>query len=177
MDEVLGEIRMFAGTYAPPNWALCAGQSLSISGNEDLFALLGTMYGGDGASCFKLPDMRGRIPMGDGTGPGLTTRQQGAMPGTETVTLATNEIPSHTHYFMVSTDVATYSTPIAGNHVGNTDTAYLYQDYASTMASKMRAVKSSCLSNAGQNYSHNNIMPCLCVNFIICTRGIYPQES
>src|SRR5215213_5859350 len=96
-DPYIGEIRMFAGNFAPRGWALCNGQLLSISQNTALFSLLGTMYGGNGQTTFALPDLRGRVPLHFGQGPGLSNYVEGEVGGTETVTLTTGEMPSHNH--------------------------------------------------------------------------------
>ena len=97
MEGTIGEIRGFGGNFAPRAWAFCNGQLLSIAQNQALFSILGTTYGGDGRTTFGLPDLRGRMPIGAGTGPGLSTRKLGARSGTDTVTLTRNQIPSHTH--------------------------------------------------------------------------------
>ncbi len=97
MEGMIGEIRGFAGTFAPRSWSLCYGQLLAISANSAMYAILGTLYGGDGRSSFGIPDMRGRVPIGEGTGPGLTTRVQGFGAGAETHLLQISEMPVHTH--------------------------------------------------------------------------------
>lgn len=97
MDEYIAIIKMFAGNFAPRGWMFCNGQILPINQYTALFSLLGTTYGGNGQTTFALPDLRGRFPLGTGSGPGLTPRTLGEMAGTETVTLNTNEIPSHSH--------------------------------------------------------------------------------
>src|SRR5215213_8842465 len=97
MEGTIGEIRMFAGTFAPRNWAFCAGQLMSISQNTALFSILGTTYGGNGQTTFALPDLRSRVPVGSGQGPGLSNISLGEVSGTETVTLLTTQMPAHTH--------------------------------------------------------------------------------
>ena len=101
-EPFVGEIRMFAGNFAPRGWAFCDGQLLATSQNDALFSLLGTIYGGDGRTTFGLPDLRGRIPVHAGTGPGLSPRRLGAKAGAEKVTLTVNELPSHTHDLVAS---------------------------------------------------------------------------
>lgn len=113
-DPFVGEIRMFAGDYAPEGWALCNGQLLSVSQYQTLFALLGTTYGGDGSSTFALPDMRGRLPVHFGQGTGLTPRTLGASGGSETVALSTAQMPSHGHTMQASADPASTTDP-SGN--------------------------------------------------------------
>ncbi|MDF1642497.1 phage tail protein, partial [Thalassolituus oleivorans] len=102
-EPFVGEIRMFAGNFAPRGWAFCDGQLMAVSQNDALFSLLGTVYGGDGRTTFGLPDMRGRLPVHQGQGPGLSLRRLGARYGEENVTLTVNEIPPHSHGFMAST--------------------------------------------------------------------------
>ena len=106
-DYFLGEIRMFGGNFAIKNWAFCNGQLMSIAQNTALFSLLGTTYGGNGIQTFALPDLRGRIPMGQGNGPGLTPRIIGEVGGTEPVTVTLNQMPMHSHAFSVTADAAT----------------------------------------------------------------------
>ena len=96
-EPFVGEIRMFAGNFAPQGWAFCDGQLLSVNQNDALFSLLGTIYGGDGRTTFGLPDLRGRLPMHAGTGPGLSPQRMGSMGGQENVTLTVNEMPAHSH--------------------------------------------------------------------------------
>ena len=107
----VGEIRMFAGNFAPVGWTLCNGQLLSIADNDVLFQLIGTTYGGDGQNTFGVPDFRGRVPMHFGSGPGLSTRQIGEMAGVETVTLTSNQVPSHTHGVQATTNQGNVSAP------------------------------------------------------------------
>ncbi len=107
----IGEIRMFAGNFAPAGWMLCAGQTLPISEYEVLFQLIGTTYGGDGQETFNLPDLRGRVPIHMGTGPDGTTYQQGEMGGVEEVTLTVQQIPNHNHALLASTAEGTQNSP------------------------------------------------------------------
>src|SRR5688572_5778483 len=96
-EPMIGEIRMWAGNFAPKNWALCNGQILAIASNTALFSILGTTYGGNGTTTFGLPDLRGRVPLGQGQGPGLTPRSLGEIGGEESVVILTSEMPAHTH--------------------------------------------------------------------------------
>src|SRR3954447_15423241 len=107
----IGEIRMFAGTFAPAGWALCQGQPMSISENDALFTLIGTTYGGDGQNTFNLPDLQGRIPLHHGQGAGLQNYIMGEAAGVESVTLTTNQIPTHTHAYAASTAAGTDNNP------------------------------------------------------------------
>ena len=113
-EPFIGDIRMFAGNFAPRNYALCDGQLVAISQNNALFSLLGTMYGGDGRTTFGLPEMRGRIPVHAGQGPGLSPRTWGQKAGTENVTITVNQLPSHTHDLKGTTATATFGVSVQG---------------------------------------------------------------
>ncbi len=118
-DYFIGEIRLFAGNFAPRDWAFCEGQIMSIAQNTALFSLLGTQYGGNGQTTFALPDLRGRVPMHQGQGPGLSPRDIGEVSGSETVTLLSTQMPAHSHALRASTTAAAGSTP-AGALLGAT---------------------------------------------------------
>jgi microcystin-dependent protein len=175
-DPFVGEIRMFAGNFAPRSWAFCDGQLLAVSQNDALFSLLGTIYGGDGSTTFALPDMRGRLPVHQGTGPGLVQKSLGAKYGTERETLTTNQLPAHTHLFNATADIASSSSPsnnvIAGQSDG--DTLYVANP---TDTSKIQSFHGNTLTSTGGSQSHNNMMPSLCVHFIIALFGIYPSRN
>jgi microcystin-dependent protein len=171
-DPFIGEIKMFAGTFAPRSYALCDGQLLAISQNDALFSLLGTTYGGDGRTTFGLPDMRGRIPVHQGTGPGLSPRPIGQKSGAETVTLNSNQMPNHGHGIMKgSTDTAT-AKPAGGNVFAATVSSDIYRDDEINVPLAADAV-----SQKGSSQSHSNLMPFLCVNFIIALFGVYPSRN
>jgi microcystin-dependent protein len=160
---------MFAGNFAPRSWALCDGQLLAISQNEALFSLLGTTYGGDGRTTFGLPDLRGRIPIHEGTGPGLSPRNLGAKSGQEKVTLTANQLASHNHPLKASTDAGGESSP-AGNVTGESPSLDIYAEENPTVA-----LSPAAIAGVGGSQSHNNIQPFLCVNFIIALVGIFPS--
>ncbi|MEJ2043078.1 MAG: tail fiber protein [Reinekea sp.] len=170
-DAYVGEIRLFAGNYSPRLWGLCDGGTLPISDYQDLYAFIGTTYGGDGRINFNLPDFRGRLPVGQGTGPGLTPRLQGQSYGYETVAIDTQQMPTHTHVLNVSDDHATESVPSSsstvakGLHFVNSIDAGL----SGNMASKV-------ITENGEGLEHPNMMPSLAINFIICLKGIFPQK-
>ena len=172
-DPYVGEIRMFAGNFAPRGWAYCDGQLLSIPSNDALFSLLGTIYGGDGRTTFGLPDMRGRIPLHQGTGPGLTNRKIGAKSGQEDVTLTLNTLPAHNHAFQASVAPADSGYP-AGQVIANTEPASVYNNAAPDTSTAMPA---TTVENTGANQPHTNIMPFQCVHFIIALIGVYPSRS
>ena len=170
-DGYVGEIRMFAGNFAPRNWAFCDGQLIAVSQNESLFSLLGTIYGGDGRTTFALPDMRGRVPGHQGTGPGLTGRAIGHKFGQEHVGLSTNTLPAHSHRFMASTETGNEDSG-AGNYVAGSATNGIYRAGVPTDAMSSQAV-----SQKGGSQSHDNIMPTATINYIICLCGTYPSRS
>ncbi|MBR9764905.1 MAG: phage tail protein [Rhodobacteraceae bacterium] len=169
-EPYVGEIRMFAGNFAPKGWAYCDGQLLAVSQNDALFSLLGTTYGGDGRTTFGLPDMRGRIPLHLGSGPGLTTRREGSKAGGETVTLTIAEMPSHSHGLSANTSAATAESP--SDHVlaaGVGINMYSGEPLNAPLAPGV-------IDHFGGSRSHSNLMPTLCVHFIIALFGIYPSR-
>jgi microcystin-dependent protein len=171
-EPFLGEIRMFGFNFAPVNWALCAGQLMSISQNTALFALLGTMYGGDGVTTFALPDLRGRVPLGVGQGPGLSNYNQGQQGGEENHTLITQEMPQHTH--QVSASQASDATTPLNNFLGD-DSRNPVNVYNTTSDGTL--MNARMLSVAGGSLPHNNMQPYLCINFCIALQGIFPSRS
>ena len=175
-DPFVGEIRMFAGNFAPRSWAFCDGQLLAVSQNDALFSLLGTIYGGDGRTTFGLPDLRGRVPLHAGQGPGLTNRRLGSKGGSETVTLTTNQIPSHRHTLS--------ATPNAGDSMSPVNKVPALTPLASGAGRPWYSdetpdtqMSSTAFTNSGGSRSHINEMPTLCVNFIIALFGIYPSRN
>lgn len=162
----VGEIRMFAGNFAPAGWMFCEGQLLPISENETLFNLIGTTYGGDGQSTFGLPDLRGRVPIHQGGG--FTLAETG---GVEQVTLTVNQIPAHSHPFLASQNTSQDTSP-AGKAVGQTGSAFLYiQDQPDSNLSPQ------AITTVGGNQPHENFQPYLCVDFIISLFGIFPSPN
>lgn len=162
----VGEIRMFAGNFAPAGWMFCEGQLLPISENETLFQLIGTTYGGDGQSTFALPDLRGRIPLHQGNG--FILAETG---GAEEITLTVSQIPAHTHPLLATTSTATL-TDAGGNVPAQTQTFDLYQ---STPGNINMAAQS--ISAVGGSQPHTNFQPYLCVDFIISLFGIFPSPT
>ncbi|HEU0082152.1 MAG TPA: tail fiber protein [Bradyrhizobium sp.] len=162
----VGEIRIFAGNFAPAGWMFCEGQLLPISENETLFNLIGTTYGGDGQSTFGLPDLRGRIPLHFGNG--FTLAETG---GAETVTITVPQMPSHTHPLLASTNAA--DSPNVQNDLPATGLiSQLYYVSAPDTNCSPQAVTS-----VGGNQPHNNFQPYLCVNFILSLFGIFPSQT
>lgn len=167
-EPFVGEIRMFAGNFAPRGWAFCDGQLLAVSQNDALFSLLGTVYGGDGRTTFGLPDLRGRLPIHAGHGPGLSERRLGAKGGTEAVTLIVNQLPSHTHTVMGANAGTAQSSPVVNLPGSGRVQMYGPLDREGAFG--------PAISTIGGSRSHTNLMPFLCVNFIIALFGIYPSR-
>ncbi len=170
-EPFAGEIRMFAGTFAPRGWAYCDGQLLAVSQNDALFSLLGTIYGGDGRTTFGLPDLRGRIPLHQGTGPGLSARRLGSKGGGEKETLTTNQLASHTHDWNANTAAGNTAAP-AGKVTAQTSAPNIYRNEI-----QQTDLASTTIANTGGSQPHNNMMPTLCINFIIALFGIYPSRQ
>jgi microcystin-dependent protein len=163
----VGEIRIFAGNFAPAGWMFCDGQLLPISENETLFQLIGTTYGGDGESTFALPDLRSRIPIHQGSG--FILAETG---GAEEITLTVNQIPAHTHPFVGSTNVSQDTSP-SGKVVGQASGGILnyIQDVPDTDMSP------NAVTTVGGSQPHTNLQPYLCVNYIISLFGIFPSPT
>jgi microcystin-dependent protein len=170
MTPYVGEIRIFAGNFAPAGWMFCDGSVISISEYETLFNLIGTTYGGDGQNTFAMPDLRGRLPIHQGTGPGLSTLTIGETGGLEQVTLTIPQIPAHSHPLLASADIPTGSSP--DNSVTGQAAAKFYR--AGTAALAMNAAS---VTSVGGSQPHNNMQPYLCVSFIISLYGIYPSPT
>jgi microcystin-dependent protein len=163
----VGEIRMFAGNFAPAGWMFCEGQLLPISENETLFQLIGTTYGGDGESTFALPDLRGRIPLHQGSG--LILAETG---GAEEITLTVQQIPAHGHPFLGSTNLAQDANP-QGKVVGQIGGGALPYIQDSTDAN----MSPQAIGSVGGSQPHTNFQPYLCVDFIISLFGIFPSPT
>ena len=171
-EPFVGELRMFAGNFAPRGWAFADGQLLAVSQNDALFSLYGTTYGGDGRTTFGLPDLRGRVPIHAGSGPGLTPRSLGSKSGAETVTLTTAQLPSHAHAWPATNSAATERDP--GGHVpaAAAGTARAYGTTGTAITLSPDVVEST-----GGSSPHTNIQPFLCVHFIVALTGIYPTRN
>jgi microcystin-dependent protein len=177
MDGTIGEIRLFAGNFAPRNWAFCQGQLLSIAQNTALFSILGTTYGGNGTTTFALPDLRGRVPVGAGAGTGLPNITLGEMAGAASLTLLTANLPAHSHLLMASNQPGASSEP-----AGNFPAALADQGGSGTpnfgyLASFNTSMHPQAIAPAGGNAPISLMQPYLGMNYIICLMGAYPSRS
>lgn len=204
MEGTMSEIRIFAGNFAPRNWAFCNGQIISIQSNQALFSLLGTIYGGNGTTTFGLPDLRGRTALGAGQAPGLSAYTLGEVLGTPTVTLNSSTMASHPHTSVVA-QAATGGTGTAtlqavptggqaapgGNYIGSDATGvtkpFAHPTAGTAVPMAANAITTSnlvvpsptvtAITSTGNNLPHNNIMPSIAINYIICLLGIYPSRN
>jgi microcystin-dependent protein len=164
-DPYIGEIRMFAGDYAPRGWLRCDGSLLAISDNEALYVLIGTTYGGDGQSNFALPNLSGRIPVGRSPG-----RPEGHAAGVESVTLTTSQMPQHSHRARGATSAASATSP--SNAVWATSSATPY-----TTGTPLAGMSPAAITPAGGSQPHSNMPPYLAVHYIIAVEGIFPTQN
>jgi microcystin-dependent protein len=170
-EPFIGSIVLFCGNFAPKGWATCDGQLLSIAQNSALFSILGTTFGGNGQTTFALPDLRGRVPLHPGSGPGLSPYPLGASLGVESVTLSAPQMPAHNHGFSVACSDGAPSTPSpVGAVMANQDQTPFY---AASGTSVMAAGTSTTV---GGSQPHENRQPVLAINFIIALEGIYPSR-
>ena len=189
-DALLASIILFAGNFAPRNWAFCNGQLLAISQNTALFSLLGTTYGGDGRTTFGLPDLRGRVPISQGTGPGLPTYRLGQRSGQATHVLTNLELPSHNHAATatvtgnVSIGVNNEGSDTAnpdGAHLGGTGSNIIYNEEDATHllggVSAAGLGVNVAIGNDGGSQAHNNMQPYLAINYIIAMQGTFPSRN
>jgi microcystin-dependent protein len=170
-DQYLGEIRMVAFNFAPYGWALCNGQTLSISQNTALFSLIGTYYGGDGVTTFQLPNLQSRVAIHQGQGVGLSPYVIGQQGGTENVTLNTQQMPQHNHTVAVL-GVNGGSNKATNNYLADSTGGNVY-----TTGPTNGTLNANAVSFAGSNQPHANIQPYLCITFVIALTGIYPSRN
>jgi microcystin-dependent protein len=166
-DPFIGEIKIVGFNFAPRGWAFCNGQILSIAQNTALFSLLGTTYGGNGQTTFALPDLRGRVPIHPGQGPGLSNYTQGQLAGSETVTLLSTQMPAHTHTVNASTQSDITGNPTSNFPAGGAS----YDTTANT------TMDPAMIGNSGGNQPHSNLQPYLAINFCIALEGIFPSRN
>jgi microcystin-dependent protein len=179
-DPTLGEIRIFAGTKPPRGWLFCDGSKLPIATNTALFSLLGTIYGGDGRKSFMLPDMRGRIMIGNGAGTGLTPCALGETGGHETIAMSADAVPKHSHQVLAASAAADSQSPALASFGTVASDALLYVDTAKPTLMPRRQFSSTAIGPSGGSGSpepHDNIMPSVAINFIIAAQGVYPSHN
>jgi microcystin-dependent protein len=170
-EPFVGEIIMFGGNFGIRGWALCDGQLLAVAQNSALFSLLGTAYGGDGRTTFGLPDLRGRVPLHQGTGPGLSPRAIGAKIGAEQVGLSANEMPAHNHGFIAKREPTLNLGP-DGGLVGEPSNDNIFGPGAPP-----DTLDASAVGDSGSGNQHPNLMPTQCVSFQIALVGVYPSRN
>jgi microcystin-dependent protein len=167
-DPFVGEIRIFAGNFAPLDWALCNGAIMAISQNETLFNLIGTTYGGDGQQTFAVPDLRGRVPIHTGSS-GASDYVLGQSGGRESVTLTNNQLPAHNHLLPASSASGTSTSP-----AGNVPAAWGSNQYSDAPPT---GAMGAAVQPAGASLPHDNMLPFLGINFIISLFGTFPTQS
>jgi len=178
MDEFLAIIKMFGGNFAPRGWALCNGQILSIAQNTALFSLLGTTFGGNGQTTFALPDLRGRVPIHPGQGPGLSPYSLGQQAGSESITLTLSSLPPHSHTLIANASAQANIANPTGNFLSvgkvpsSSETINMYSNAAGT-----NPLNAASITPVGGGQPVPIIQPYLCVNFIICLEGIFPSRN
>jgi microcystin-dependent protein len=170
-DPFVAEIRIFPFNFPPKGWAFCNGQLIPISQNTALFALLGTVYGGDGKSTFALPDLEGSAAMHPGQGSGLSLRDLGQIGGSETISLLVSEMPAHTHTLRGSIDPGDNTVPAPTMSLGQSVGAFVYVN--GPIDSQLAP---QALPPAGGSLPHNNMQPYLTLNFNIALQGVFPQR-
>jgi microcystin-dependent protein len=173
-NPFVAEIRIFAGNFAPTGWATCDGQLLPISQNTALFSLLGTTYGGDGKSTFALPNLQGSAPLQQGQGPGLSLRDLGEIGGEQSVTLLQTEMPAHNHTAMAASGTG---QPDPTNNAWASGAKGFGNIYSPSVNASNVQMSPAALSINGSSQPHNNMMPYLCLTFIIALQGVFPPRS
>lgn len=169
-EPFIGQIVGFGGNFAPRGWAFCNGQLLSIAQSTALFSILGTTYGGNGQTTFGLPDLRGRVPVHWGQGPGLSPYTLGQVSGTETVTLISTQMPVHNHALLASNEDAGAKNPTGQVLATTTTSAYVATPIDTTM-------NPASIGAAGGSQPHNNLQPYLAISFIIALEGFFPSRN
>lgn len=173
-NPFIGEIRLFGFPRIPNGWLACNGQSVPIAQNEPLYSVIGTTYGGDGATNFNMPDLRGRVAIGQGTGQSLPSYALGQPGGQEQHTLIEAEMPTHSHSLMSSTATATSAAPGVTVHIATDSSGNFYAPIANAAP---YATMAPCVTTAGNSVAHDNMMPTVVANYCICTQGIFPSSG
>lgn len=192
-ETFLGEVKMFAGNFAPRGWALCQGQLLPISQNDALFSILGTIYGGDGRTTFALPDLRGRAAIGPGNGPGLSTYREGSQGGRENITLTVSNMPSHSHAATFTQTSGVTTTPAVAEEansddptnnslaipsIGGANKIYSSDTPDANLSNGTVSVEGNInILNNGSQLPFDIRTPYLGINYIICLEGLYPSRN
>lgn len=183
MEGYISEVRMFAGNFAPRSWMFCQGQLLAISQYDVVFALIGTTYGGDGQTTFGLPDLRGRVAVHTGQGPGLSNYVLGQMSGSETNTLLATNVGGHSHAVtgnagvQAATGDGQAAAAVNNFPAGNGDAIYGTATDNTAMAPASLAGVTVAVQTPSGNQPVNNLMPYTAMNFIICVEGIFPSRN
>ena len=174
MEPYIGEVRLFAGTFAPKGWAFCDGSQLSVALSDALFSLIGTTYGGDGSEYFNLPDLRGRVPIHQGTLSGFAgfSYSPGDSGGAEKLPLTADQIPAHTHALTVTTVPGTAATPALNLIATPPDSFKMFRETSGSTAFNAGAV-----STFGMGTAHNNMQPFVAINYIIAVDGLWPPQG
>ncbi|MDX8392524.1 MAG: tail fiber protein [Mariprofundaceae bacterium] len=170
-DPFVGQISLFAGTFAPRGYAFCDGQLMAINQNQALYSLIGNTYGGDGRTTFALPDLRGRIPVHQGQGPGLSKQALGQHGGVEGVTLDVDQMPAHTHAIQAANSAAKATTP-TNNVLAESD-----EELYNAPGEALVDMNTEAIVRTGGSQSHSNMMPFLGLHFIIATTGLFPSRN
>lgn len=180
-EPYMSQITMFGGNFAPKKYAFCNGQLMSIQQNAALFSLLGTTYGGNGTTNFALPNLQSALPLGWGQGPGLSNYVLGQAGGSQQVTLNQNDVPPHTHFWMASTNPsATTSASIQNTFVTGTPpsaSAAFYCNPGVTPPLIPHTMAPGAVGPSGGSLPHNNLMPSLCITFVIALQGVFPSRN
>lgn len=180
MDEYLGIVKLFAGTFAPKGWAFCDGSLININQNTALFSILGTTYGGNGTTNFALPDLRSRVPVGAGNGPGQPPVVPGQMAGSASVTMTTAQLPAHSHAQMVSTQYGTglpNNTQILAVPEGTTANGESVTIQAFGPVSGLTTLAPNSIGPTGNNQPLDIMPPYTGMNYIICVQGLFPPHN
>jgi microcystin-dependent protein len=176
-EPYIGQIIMFGGNFAIRGYAMCDGQLLPISQYNALFAILGTTYGGDGRNTFGLPDLRGRVPIHPGNGPGLSPYRLGQSGGVEQVALNVNEIPAHNHPATANALNGPGNSNVAAGNVWAKDLGTQSATYSNATANAPMGSSALTIGNAGGSQPHTNVQPYRCVNFLIALQGLFPPRN
>jgi microcystin-dependent protein len=178
-EPFLAQILMFGGNFAPKDYALCNGQTLSIAQNQALFSLIGTTYGGNGVTTFLLPNLQSSLPLGFGQGPGLSSYALGQTGGSPSVPLMQSTIPTHSHTFNATTTIAAFSAIGSGSNLPAKPTVTNASAYAAGSSPALVAVPMApnACGVAGGSQPHSNLMPSLGITFAICLAGVFPSRN